>query len=167
MGKRYSSTVGGYRVQLEDRSAEDILKWLETASDGMTQLLAAQANKQLADARRAFPKPPDQYRTRTVNTLLEGKAKRRTVKLKRTGRLAAGWKLDTRKEDGQVRFIITNTATDSKGEVYVWYLRTDDLRMDGKKGKKTRAWHHFRRRVERAIQKTVVEQQDRVIPKEV
>jgi len=147
---------------------------LEGIEDSVAAVVEQSMNEQLREVRAAWPKPPTKvvYRDRPAEfyfhngELIKLPERRQKTTLKRTGRSAAGFKYERKIRGDDLIFQINNVAKDQSGETYAWYVKTYDLNMDGRKGKLTRAWHHFRRRALRIIEQRVLQAYNRRLPRE-
>lgn len=150
---------------------EDLLQGVE---DSVAAVVERSMNEQLREVKAAWPKPPTKIVYRDVPQevfMHNGKvvvmpAHTKKIKLKRTGRSLAGFKYERKVRGDDLIFQINNRAKDDSGETYTWYVKTYDLNMDGRKGKLTRAWHHFRRRALRIIEKRVLQSYSKRLPRE-
>lgn len=147
---------------------------LEDLEDSVGAAVARTMKQQLSEVRKAWPKPPTKTRYRNLpaeTIVLLGEvrripARREKKVLKRTGRSAGGFRYEVKPRGDDLIFQINNVAKDYAGETYAWYVRTYDLNMDNRKGKVTRAWHHFRRRALRIIEREVLDTYNKRLPRE-
>lgn len=148
--------------------------FLEETKDGVARLLQDEVDKQLDELRAAWPKPPDKVVTTYVppeeyvrfGELVRSKGYTKKKTLKRTGKSGRAFYRNRYIRDTELVFTIDNKHKNRRGEAYVWMVKTKDFDMDGRKGKMTRAWHHFRRRAARIVTKAMVDKISNHIPKE-
>jgi len=158
----YRASVGLRTVTRTSALSGNLADFVNQMRDGLTALLRDEMRKQLADVRAAWPQPPDRVETRQHHkTGTEYQWRHR-----RTGKSQAGFVLEYKIRGNNLVFVINNTAKKA-GETYAWWIHTKDLDMDGRKGKVTRAWHHFRRRALRMVERAIIAKHNEKIPKEV
>lgn len=130
----------------------------ETVSE-LEQLLADEVSKQLTELKAAWPQPPSKYVVR-----VSGGERRRKL-LIRTGKSGRAFRMHKREQGTDVVYTIQNDHKGKDGYSYVWAVNTYDFDMDGRKGRLTRAWHHFRDRAAIQVQTAVINRAGKLLGK--
>jgi len=145
---RQTAEAGAFRFAIENSIPDAVREFLDAASDGALSVIESELNRQRDALAAAWPKPPSKE-------VMRGD---RRVLLRRTGKSAAGFRVQFKVTADEIVGSITNTArAPGKGGAYVWYVWTNDFNMDGRKGKPTRAWHYFRKKWRTKIAARLIE----------
>lgn len=161
MARRQSIEVqeGTGRFTVRNALPDQLDMFYERAVSDLEKLLKREVDRQLDELRAAWPKPPSKF-------VIRGSGENRRRKwLKRTGKSEEGFYVRKDERGRDVIFTIQNDHVGRDGYSYVWVVQTMDLNMDGRKGKQTRAWHHFRDRSTSQVQSQVIEEAGRILAK--
>ena len=158
-GQTIEVQEGTGRYTVRNALPEQLDMFYERAVSDLEKLLKREVDRQLDELRAAWPKPPSKW-------VVRGSGENRRRKwLKRTGKSESAFYVKKEDRGRDVIYTIQNDHVGRDGYSYVWVVHTFDLDMDGRKGRMTRAWHHFRDRSTSQVQSQVIDEAARILGK--
>jgi hypothetical protein len=159
-GKTIQVQEGTGRFAVRNALPEQLDMFFKDTESELERLLKREVYDQLNELEAAWPKPPSKW-------VVRGSGENRRRKwLKRTGKSEAAFRVQKDKRGRDVIYTIQNDHVGRDGYSYVWVVHTYDFDMDGRKGRMTRAWHHFRDRATIQVQDKIVAEAGNVLMKE-
>lgn len=159
-GQTIEVQEGTGRYAVRNALPEQLDAFFDDTMSELEKLLKREVDEQFAELKAAWPKPPSKWVIRGSS------GDRRRKWLKRTGKSEAAFYVKKERRGQDVIYTIQNDYVGKDGFSYVFAVHTYDLDMDGRKGRITRAWHHFRVRATIQVQDKIVKEAGNVLMKE-